>query len=68
MVVNDLLPNTVYNISIVGVSTGNSFGILLGDNTTSITITTLTGGEYSVCMCVYSILWDILTIYRSINQ
>ena len=45
LVVNDLLPNTVYNISIVGVSTGDSFDILLGDQSNIITITTLTGGE-----------------------
>ena len=40
LLVNGLLPNTVYNISVVGVS-----HMLLGHERTIITITTLTGGK-----------------------
>ena len=45
LLVNGLLPNTVYNITVLGVSTGDNFDMLLGDESTTITIITLTGGE-----------------------
>ncbi len=46
LIVNGLLPNTEYNITVISVITSNNFDTLLGATSVEITIKTITGGNW----------------------